>query len=84
LKKAFSYDESWLDVSVEDFIELVDKYIERDNNRRIRLTLGRISIIKHLKAVCCGIGSPSNENAIYNRRDLLNDDAGWVSMSCLT
>lgn len=49
LKNEFFYDESWLDVSIEDFIELLDEYLEWYNHERIKLSLGGISIMKHRK-----------------------------------
>jgi len=51
LKNEFFYDESWLNVSIENFIELLDEYLEWYNNARIKLSLGGISIMKYRESM---------------------------------
>lgn len=45
LKNEFFYDEDWLDVSIEHFIQLLDDYLEWYNHERIKLSLGGMSIM---------------------------------------
>ncbi|NLJ17551.1 IS3 family transposase [Globicatella sulfidifaciens] len=51
LKNEFFYGESWIDISIEDFIELLDEYLEWYNNKRIKLSLGGISIMKYRESL---------------------------------
>lgn len=47
LKNEFFHGESWLGVSVDNFIKLLDEYLDWYNNERIKLSLGGISIMKY-------------------------------------
>lgn len=49
LKNEFFYDEDWLDVSIEHFIQLLDDYLEWYNHERIKLSLGGMSIMDFRK-----------------------------------
>jgi len=40
-----------LNVSIEDFIELLDEYLEWYNNEGIKLSLGGISIMKYRESM---------------------------------
>jgi len=51
LKNEFFYGESWIDVSVGKFIELLDEYLEWYNNKRIKLSLGGVSIMKYRESM---------------------------------
>jgi len=51
LKNEFFYGESWIDVSVEGFIEQLDGYLEWYNHKRIKLSLGGVSIMKYRKSM---------------------------------
>lgn len=51
VKNEFFYGESWIDVSVGDFIELLDEYLKWYNTQRIKLSLGGISIMKYRKSM---------------------------------
>lgn len=51
LKNEFFYGESWIDMSVGKFIELLDAYLEWYNNRRIKLSLGGVSIMKYRESM---------------------------------
>lgn len=47
LKNEFFYGESWLNVSIREFIALLNEYLEWYNTKRIKLSLGDTSIIKY-------------------------------------
>lgn len=47
LKNEMFYNRNWQGVSVEDFIEQVNKYIEWYNSKRIKLSLGAKSPIRY-------------------------------------
>lgn len=51
LKNKFFYGESWMDVPVDDFIELLDEHLKWYNTQRIKLLLGEISIMKYRMSV---------------------------------
>jgi len=51
LKNEFFYGESWIDVSIGDFIEQLDEYLEWYNYKRIKLSLGGISIMKYRESM---------------------------------
>ncbi|GGE14077.1 hypothetical protein GCM10007275_06590 [Jeotgalicoccus coquinae] len=53
LKNEFFYGESWLDASLENFIEQLDEYLVWYNHERIKLSLGGMSIIKHRETLSC-------------------------------
>ncbi len=53
LKNEFFYGESWLDISLENFIEQLDEYLVWYNHERIKLSLGGMSIIKHRETLSC-------------------------------
>lgn len=56
LKNEFFYDESWLGVSNEKFIKLLDAYLECYNHERIKQSLGGMSIINYRETMeFCGI-----------------------------
>src|SRR5690625_4035246 len=51
LKNEFFYGESWIDVSIGDFIEQLDEYLEWYNNKRIKLSLGGVNIMKYRESM---------------------------------
>ncbi len=51
LKNEFFYGESWKAMSIGDFIELLDEYLEWYNNQRVKLSLGGISIMKYRESM---------------------------------
>ena len=46
LKTELFYPRSWKDISVDQFIQIVDSYIRRYNEKRIKISLGLLSPIK--------------------------------------
>jgi transposase InsO family protein/transposase-like protein len=53
LKNEFFNGESWLDVSLESFIEQLDEYLVWYNHERIKISLGGVSIMKHRETLSC-------------------------------
>lgn len=53
LKNEFFYGESWLNVSLEKFIEHLDGYLVWYKHERIKLSLDGMSIIKHRETLSC-------------------------------
>ena len=51
LKNEFFYGESWIDVSIGDFIDLLVEYLEWYNNKRIKLSLDVVSIMKYRESM---------------------------------
>lgn len=51
LKNEFYYGESWIDVSVGDFVEQLDEYLEWYNHKRIKLSLGGVSMMKYRQSM---------------------------------
>jgi len=51
LKNEMYYERSWMDASIQDFIEQLDEYIRWYNERRIKVTLGGKSPVEHRAAL---------------------------------
>lgn len=51
LKNEFFYGESWLNVSIDEFIVLLNEYLEWYNTERVKLSLGGLSIIKYRESL---------------------------------
>ena len=51
LKNEFFYGESWLNVSIREFIAQLNEYLEWYNTKRIKLSLGGTSIIKYRESL---------------------------------
>ena len=51
LKNEFFYDENWLDVSIEHFMQLLNNYLHWYNHERIKLSLGGMSIMDFRKTL---------------------------------
>lgn len=51
LKNEFFYGESWLNVSIREFIALLNEYLEWYNTKRIKLSLGGTSVIKYRESL---------------------------------
>jgi putative transposase len=51
LKNEMYYNRTWTDISMEEFIDQVDRYIRWYNERRIKLTLGGLSPVEYRQTV---------------------------------
>lgn len=51
LKNEMFYNRSWIDVSVDEFIETLDKYIHWYAEKRRKLSLGGLSPIEYRKSL---------------------------------
>ena len=51
LKNEMFYNQTWVDITLEEFIDRVDEYIGWYNERRIKLTLDGLSPAEHRRAL---------------------------------
>ena len=47
LKKELFYPRNWQDITVDQFIQIVDSYIRWYNEKRIKLSLGSLSPVEY-------------------------------------
>ncbi len=47
LKNEMFYDRSWIGVAMEEFMEILDKYLIWHNEKRIKLSLGGMSPLEY-------------------------------------
>lgn len=50
LKNEMFYNRSWSNVSIDEFIDNMDQYIQWYSNKRIKLSLGGLSPIQYRKS----------------------------------
>lgn len=55
LKNEIFYNRNWLNVSIDEFIDEVNKYIEWYAHKRRKLSLGGLSPISYRKSIGCKI-----------------------------
>ncbi len=55
LKNEMYYNRTWKDVSMEDFIDKIDKYIRWYNQKRIKLTLGGLSPAEYRRSLSAAV-----------------------------
>lgn len=55
LKNEMFYNRSWQDVSIEQFVDVLNSYIRWYNEKRIKMSLGAMSPIDYRK--CIGIAA---------------------------
>ena len=51
LKNEMFYNRSWQDVSIEQFVDVLNSYIQWYNGKRIKMTLGAMSPIDYRKSI---------------------------------
>ena len=51
MKNEMFYGRDWSGVTIEEFVDLIGKYIERDNTKRIKRSLGGMSPMDYRKSL---------------------------------
>jgi len=52
LKNEMFYNKSWVGVSLEEFIDILDGYMVWYNEKRIKLSLGAMSPLEYRQSLC--------------------------------
>ena len=55
MKNEMFYCRSWLNVTIEEFINQIDEYMRWYCNKRIKLSLGALSPIEYRKSLGVGV-----------------------------
>ena len=51
LKTELFYPQSWMSTPIEQFVETLDSYIRWYNEKRIKISLGFLSLIEHRRSL---------------------------------